>query len=61
MTNHPNRTLASLLRQASQCIADNSIALTYAELQGDARRLADVQLERNHTLARAIDSVLARP
>ena len=58
MSNHPNRALVPLLRHARQCIADNSTALTYADLTGDARRLADVQIERNTALIIRIEQAI---
>lgn len=60
VVNHPNRSHIPLLRQARQTILDNSTALIYADLTGDARRLADAQLERNSSLADAIGQALAK-
>lgn len=56
--NHPSRSYVALLRQSRQCIADNSTALTYADLTGDARKLADVQIERNTVLIVRIEQAI---
>lgn len=58
--NHPSRNYVSLLRQARYALADNSTALTYCDLSGDARRLADAQLERNAELMAKIGHALAK-
>lgn len=59
MTNHPNRSrLANVLRNAIKTLADNNTALTFVELTGDARQLADVQIERNHAMIITLGTLL---